>query len=323
MDNQVERFQGLLVIGDPHLESRIPGFRKDDYPRVVLGKVAWCLTYARENGLLPIFLGDVFHLPRDNANWLLGELMVLFHRGVLGIYGNHDVRQNELTEDDSLDVLVKAGKYHLLDGDSMWTGEINNQSVAIGGTSWGKTLPVRFGLDGHRGKSPLVFWLSHHDVKVPGYEEQGHLDPREIPGVSVVINGHIHRRLEDAQAGSTLWMTPGNISRRQRCDATIHHIPSALRINIDTTGWNYQYVEIPHKPFDQVFYETVMTDSAMLSDFATSGSAFVAGLAEMLARKTETAAGLMAFLELNLGQFDDAVAREIRKLAKEITGDAN
>ena len=94
MDEKLDGLQGLLAIGDPHLECRVPGFRKDDYPRVVLDKVGWCLAYARDHKLLPILLGDIFHLPRDNANWLLGELMVLFHRGVLGIYGNHDVREN-------------------------------------------------------------------------------------------------------------------------------------------------------------------------------------------------------------------------------------
>ena len=29
---------GLLFIGDPHLASRVPGFRKDDYPRTILAK---------------------------------------------------------------------------------------------------------------------------------------------------------------------------------------------------------------------------------------------------------------------------------------------
>jgi hypothetical protein len=322
MSEPIGSYQGILTIGDPHLESRIPGFRKDDYPRVVLDKLAWCLGYAREHHLLPVLLGDFFHLPRDNANWLLGEIMVLFHRGVIGIYGNHDVRQNELTEDDSLDVLVKAGKYQLLDEKRPWQGEMNDQPVVIGGTSWGKTLPMRFDFDCNQGASPLVFWMAHHDVKVPGYEDQGRFDPREIPGVHVVVNGHIHRRLEDVQIGTTLWITPGNIARRTRSDATRRHVPSVLRIDIDTTGWSYQHVEVPHKPFKEVFHEAVMPDLAMSGD-ETVDSAFVAGLAELLARKTEAAAGLMAFLELNLGQFEEAVAQEIMKLAKEVTSHVN
>lgn len=323
MDSQQGGYQGLLVIGDPHLESRVPGFRKDNYPRVVLDKVAWCLNYANEHGLLPVFLGDIFHLPRDNANWLLGELMVLFHRGVVGIYGNHDVRQNELTEDDSLDVLVKAGKYQLLDSEHVWSGEIGGRLVVVGGTSWGRMLPFRFDPNGFDDNSALVFWMAHHDVRVPGYEDQGHFDPREIPGVHAVVNGHIHRSLLDMQVGSTLWLTPGNISRRQRNVATRLHTPSALRIDIAPVGWSYRLVEVPYKPFDEVFYDTVLPDTAVDGYAGASGSAFVAGLAEMLARKTESAAGLLAFLEMNLQQFEEEVANEIWNLAKEVTNHAD
>ena len=46
-------YVGLLAIGDPHLEGRQPGFRKDDYPNVILDKLAWCLEYAEANRLLP------------------------------------------------------------------------------------------------------------------------------------------------------------------------------------------------------------------------------------------------------------------------------
>jgi hypothetical protein len=47
---------GLLCIGDPHLASRVPGFRKDDYPRAILGKLTWAFNYAREHNLLPVIL---------------------------------------------------------------------------------------------------------------------------------------------------------------------------------------------------------------------------------------------------------------------------
>src|SRR4051812_35885927 len=118
-------YQGLLFIGDPHLASRIPGFRKDDYPRVIARKLAWCINYCREHALLPVLLGDLFHHPRDNANWLLGEILdILGQELVLSIHGNHDVRENVLTEDDSFMVIARSGRLHLLDQDGPWSGTI-------------------------------------------------------------------------------------------------------------------------------------------------------------------------------------------------------
>jgi DNA repair exonuclease SbcCD nuclease subunit len=305
---------GLLAIGDPHLEGRIPGFRKDDYPRVVLDKLRWCLNYTRDERLLPVILGDLFQMPRDNPNWVLGELMELLPNPVPAIYGNHDCRENALSEHDTFDVLVRAGKLQMLDAENVWRGRMGGQPVVIGGTSWGLYLPKAFEPDGDGHGEPLVFWLVHHDVQVPGYEEQGRFAAREIPGVHVVINGHIHRRLEEVTRGGTVWITPGNISRRNRGDATREHRPAVLRIDVTERGYEKQWVEVPHRPFDEVFHQEVIESADALGS-----SAFVAGLSELESRRTDTGAGLMAFLDKNLGQFEDAVADEIRQLAREVT----
>ena len=92
----------------------------------------------------------------------------------------------------------------------------------------------------------------------------------------MVINGHVHNRLRTIGTGRTLWMTPGNISRRIRNGATRSQVPAVLRIDVTPAGWTHQYVEVPHRPFDEVFYETVSDGPA---DEATS--AFVTGLAEL------------------------------------------
>jgi predicted phosphodiesterase len=309
---------GLLAIGDPHIEGRVPGFRKDDYPRVILDKLRWCFNYARDQRLLPVILGDLFQMPRDNPNWVLGELMELMSEPVPAIYGNHDCRENALSEHDTLDVLVRAGKLQMLDDENVWRGWMGGRPVIIGGTSWGQRLPEAYEGDGPEEGNPLVFWLAHHDVQVPGYEEQGHFPPREILGVDVVINGHIHRCLGEVTRGGTLWITPGNISRRNRSDATREHTPSVLRIDVAKTGYEKQWVEVPHRPFDEVFHEEVIESADQLGS-----SAFVAGLSELQSQRTDTGAGLMAFLDKNLGQFEDSVAEEIRVLAKMVTCDGD
>ena len=204
-------YGGLMVIGDPHLEGRQPGFRKDDYPTVILDKVAWCLDYAARHRLLPALLGDVFDKPRDNPNWLVVRLLELLRGEVLALFGNHDVHYNaELTDDDSLSLLVKSDRVRLVSEENPWRGTMSGRAVVIGGSSYRQKIPEQFDRAGPDmfAEPPLTIWLAHHDVIVPGYDE-GRFQPREIEGIDLVINGHIHRRLEDVQVGRTLWLTPG------------------------------------------------------------------------------------------------------------------
>ena len=111
-------------------------------------------------------------------------------------------------------------------------------------------------------------------------------------------------------------MTPGNISRRSRGDAKRKHNPAALRVSVTDDGYATEYVEIPHKPAEEVFHPAVIPDPV-----SSGQSQFVQGLKEMKLRKTDTGAGLLEFLEHNLDQFEDSVAEEIMILAQEVDHD--
>ncbi|HVJ84445.1 MAG TPA: metallophosphoesterase [Caulifigura sp.] len=318
------RYTGLLLIGDPHLEGRQPGFRKDDYPSVILQKLTWALDYAEEHRLLPAILGDLFDKPRDNPNWLLVTLLgILQGREVLGLYGNHDVHYNpELTEHDSLQLLVQAGVLKLVTAESPWTGTMNGRRVVVGGSSYRHDIPDVFSVTLPEakpslfGSSPLVVWMTHHDILCPGYDD-GRIKPSEIDGIDLVINGHIHRRLDPVECGRTTWLTPGNISRRSRNDASRQHIPSVLRVDVRPDGYDLEYITVPHQPFEDVFHSGVVETVA-----EERPSAFVEGLAELQSRRTAGGAGLIEFLNQNLTQFESAVADEIRRLAKEVTSES-
>lgn len=189
--------------------------------------------------------------------------------------------------------------------------------MILGGTPWGKRLPKALPGEGPddtvEEKGRLVFWAAHHDVSVPGYEEGGYFGPYEMSGVNVVINGHIHRHLEDVQKGQTLWVTPGGITRVARSDATRGHIPSVLRVDITEDGFNFDYVEVPHEPFDEVFHQELVAEEEL-----DTRSSFIAGLAELKARRTESGAGLKRFLDQNIHQFEKSVTDEILALAEEV-----
>lgn len=306
------RYDGLLFIGDPHLASRGPGARKDDYPNKILRKFEWCLNYATEQRLLPCVLGDVFDKPRDNANWLLGELCaMLVGRELIAIYGNHDCKEDSLGDDDTLSILVKARFVRLINERDPWRGTINGREVVVGGTPYGAHAPQVTDIfwDGISQKA-LVFWMTHHDLMVPGYVS-GRIDLFELPGIHVVVNGHIHSKCEPIVKGRTTWINPGNIARIRR--SSRDHLPAGLRVDITADSYRLSYIEVPHERFADVFH-----DEVRLEEVERSESAFVLGLAELQARRTVAGEGLQAFLDKNMNQFEPPVAQEITKLSKEV-----
>jgi predicted phosphodiesterase len=314
-------FRGLLVIGDPHIEGRQPGFRKDDFPKTILRKVRWCLEYARKHKLLPTFLGDVFDKPRDNPTWMIGELLeMLMPYPAIGIYGNHDCADPQLSENDSLSILIKSGCLRLVSQSDYWSGEMQGRRVVVAGSSYREPIPQHFDVDAVPKDSlfdepPTVVWLTHHDIDIGNYKN-GKFGPFEMLNVDLLINGHIHRPAKPVRKGQTTWMNPGNISRRSRSEHARNHVPKVLQVTFPESGYEVAEIEVPHEPFDVVFHESMDTVSENTED---EDSSFVTGLRPLLKRKTASGAALMEFLDKNLDSYSDGVATEIRSLAKLVT----
>jgi DNA repair exonuclease SbcCD nuclease subunit len=304
----MREYVGLLFIGDPHLAHRSPGARKDDYGRAILDKLRWAFAYAESERLLPCLLGDLFHYPRDNANWLVADFCeLLVDREVLAIYGNHDVQENRISENDSISVPIKAGLLRMVSETAYWQGRINGRQVIVGGTPYGAFTPGPFqpGISGET----LVFWMTHHDLMFPEYTP-GRMEISELPGIHVVINGHIHRRMEHIQRRKTMWINPGNIARTSRPEGL--NTPSVLRVDIHPGEWRETYVAVPCRPPEEVFVEASAPNTELPMD-----SQFIRGLAAIQSRRSG-GEGLREFLDHNLGQFEPDVAAEVRRLANEV-----
>ena len=312
-------FVGMLFIGDPHVEARTPIFRTDNFAKTILEKIHWCLEYAREERLQPVFLGDLFDKPRGNPNWIVHRLIEILspHRPI-GIYGNHDCAEVGLTENDTLSILVAAGCYRMVSQTAIYRAMMNDREVFIGGSSYREPIPEEFRFPPRKAQGlfdndPLAIWITHHDIGFPGYEN-ARLDPHQITNVELLINGHIHRRLDSVQAGTTLWMTPGNIARRSRSEAAVQHAPSAMRVDVLPESYEVSFIEIPHAPVEEVFAE--LLPGQIESD--QQQSSFVTGLTELTTHKTQGGLGLMRFLNDNVKQMESPVAEVVLALADEI-----
>ena len=312
-------FVGMLFIGDPHVDARTPIFRKDNFAETILRKIQWCLDYARSERLQPVFLGDLFEKPRGNPNWIVHRLIEILspHRPI-GIYGNHDCAEVGLTENDTLSILIAAGCYRMVSQTSVFRAMMNDREVFIGGSSYREPIPEEFQFPPRKSQGlfdndPLAIWIAHHDIGFPGYDN-ARLDPHQITNVELLINGHIHRRLESVQAGTTLWMTPGNIARRSRSEAAVQHAPAVMRVDVLPEGYDVSFVEIPHVSVEEVFQELlpgqIETDQ--------QESSFVTGLAELTTQKTQGGLGLLRFLNDNVQQMEAPVAEVVLSLADEV-----
>lgn len=303
-------YLGALFIGDPHLAHRAPGSRRDDYGRAILDKLRWSLDYARSEKLLPCLLGDLFHFPRDNANWLIGELCeMLVGREVVAIYGNHDAQENVLSENDSLSVPIRAGLVRMLSEVTFWEGRMGGRPAIVGGTNYGEYKPKPFPR-GFSGET-LVLWMTHHDLQFPGYEA-GRVEMEELPGIHVVVNGHIHRKLDPVFRRKTTWLNPGNIARVKRSEGV--NVPAVLRIDVTSDEWRETYVTVPHRPSEEVFADSPAPEG----ELPLGGSDFVRGLKTLTAPRAG-GENLETFLQHNLDRFEPDVRREILDLAKEVS----
>ncbi|MFW5487768.1 MAG: metallophosphoesterase [Desulfovibrio sp.] len=310
-----ERADGLLFVADPHLAGTPPGQRLPGYPRQVLHKVGQCLKIARDKNLLPVFLGDLFHWPRENPNWLLVELMDLFRPfRPYALIGNHDKFQARLTDDCSICVLEAAGVIRLLKEGGPAFRIVTPQGAAVLGASPdGTPVPESFdrsALDA----DDQVLWVTHHNVNFPDFPDKK-VQSREIPGVDWVINGHIHRPQPTLQAGATRWSNPGNIVRLTFSSKSLERRPA---IHIWRLGMeDLERVELEYLPFYDVFPQQDFPDETGGTD---EQSGFLEGLQRLAWKRTREGAGLKQFLSDNL-QPGLAESALVWKLYNEVIAD--
>lgn len=303
-------YSGLLFIGDPHVASSPPGYRLDHYSQAILDKLAFSLLIAQDHNFLPIILGDLFHVPRNNPNSLLVDLIELFRRcNPFVLVGNHDKYEARLTRDVSLAVIQAAQVIRLIDRQGpVCTLQISDYRVLLGASPDWTPLPSRI----ERGTHDFVIWLTHHDLGFPGYDA-ARVRLKEIPGVDMVINGHLHTPKPPRRCGSTVWFNPGGISRLTLSPHTRNIIPSVFIWK--PPDQELAPVPLPHRLFTEIFPELPgQYESGPDQD---PESLFIKGLENLLMRKTTEGVGLKAFLDANLTA-DDPIDAYIWGLYEEV-----
>ncbi|MGV8073173.1 MAG: exonuclease SbcCD subunit D [Syntrophobacteraceae bacterium] len=313
LEVQGPNYKGIAFIGDPHIAAFPPGHRLDDYTKTVLDKLSFCLDVARDRNCLTIILGDLFHVPRNNPNHLIVDLIELFREAKPWVLvGNHDKYEARLTRDVSLSVLDAAGAIHLLaQPGPVASVSIQGQKVLIGASPDWTPIPKEV----EKGDNDFVIWLTHHDLVLPGYES-GRFRLADLPGVDLVVNGHIHTAKPPQKCGKTTWLNPGSIVRITRSAHTRAMKPA---ISLWRPGCEeMEIVEVPHAEFDRVF--PALNEEWEDEPAESDESLFIKGLENLSLRKTTEGVGLRTFLEANLNS-DDSVDRIVWQLYEEVMAD--
>jgi DNA repair exonuclease SbcCD nuclease subunit len=288
------RGEGLFFVGDPHVADAPPGHRLPCYREQILDKLEKCLQEAARRSLVPVFLGDLFHWPRDNSNALLVALMELFrpHRPFV-LVGNHDKHLARWTRDVSLAVLHEAGVVRLMgEPGPQFVLKTPAERALVGATPDGGRLPT--GFMPAEGDPATVLWCAHHNISFPDFlDRAGRI--KELPGIDWLINGHIHRPQPQVRAGQTLWANPGNITRLTFSRRSLKREPAAA---IWTPGCEeLERWVVPHLDFYEVFPRQEFPPEEQESE---GESRFLAGLERLAWRRSREGTGLKDFLSANL-----------------------
>lgn len=306
--------QGFFLIGDAHVAATPPGLRQEGYLEQVLAKITACLQRARELDMVPVFLGDLFHWPRENPNAVLVELIELLrpHKPFV-LVGNHDKYQARFTPDVSMAVLAASGAVHVMSepGPHLLL-DTDDARVMLGATPDGYNLPKNFTPDPELGPVDHVLWVSHHNLSFPAYPDK-QIRLREIPGVDWVINGHLHTPQPTVRVGSTRYANPGNIVRLTFSQKAFERIPAASvwRPGCD----DLETWPIPHLPAKDVFPDQEPPPSP--DNAEGRESSFLHGLERLALRRTAEGAGLKEFLTINIDNGQPA-AKLVWELYEEV-----
>lgn len=216
---ELKGFKGILWVGDPHLWSKNPGSRlaQENFMEVVLDKISQSIEIAIRDNLYLIFAGDLFDDCNENSIELTTKIIRLLksYKNRAGypaatVEGNHEKKQTKYTDDVITRLLQEADLLYTMEENGIW-GEltIEDFTLEIGSTPYGEKIPSKIN---RKEKVDCVMWLTHHNLDFgetyPGVELV-----KEIEGVDILINGHIHKLKKPIRKGKMIAYNPGNITR--------------------------------------------------------------------------------------------------------------
>lgn len=239
---EFKNYNGLLFVGDPHLWSLKPDRRLDaNFAETILKKIENAVEIANEKNLYLIFLGDLFHKQEESNIEMLTKLSRILRKlkdTPATVEGNHEKSQTKLSDDVALSLLRENHTIYTMEDNSLWAKFYFNDGTKcyVGGTPYGEKIPKEVVLPKKETEDVPVIWLTHHNLDF-GESYPGVIKVEEIKGVSMLVNGHIHKTKKPLTVGKMRAHNPGNITRLSKDCAD--HIPAVWEWN-SALGWELE-----------------------------------------------------------------------------------
>ena len=239
---EFKKYDGLLFVGDPHLWSLKPERRLDsNFAETVLNKIENAVKIANEKNLYLIFLGDLFHKKEECNITMLTKLSRILRKlkhSPATVEGNHEKSQTKLSDDVALSLLRENHTIYTMEENSLWAKFYFNDGTEcyVGGTPYGEKIPKEVLLPNKEKDNIPIIWLTHHNLDF-GESYPGVIKVEEIKGVSMLVNGHIHKTKKPMTLGKMKAHNPGNITRLSK--DCVDHIPAVWEWN-PSLNWDLE-----------------------------------------------------------------------------------
>lgn len=245
----------ILFVGDPHLDSRTPISRADDYAEASLNKLEKILAIAKTKQVdTVIFAGDMFDKDRydpplsymNKVLAVLGEYSRVGIR-VYSVIGNHDLKHNKMEyfQNSPLNILFQADVVkHLV--------KEEQDNVALYGldfTERDKIVDLVKDLDPNK----LNILTMHYatDNTIP-YESIGR---DELQGFHIVMSGHDHNYYPHNTDSLPIVLRPGSMIRRTKDKYNLERTPFVYYFDTETS--ELDMIPISDKRAENIFIAEV------------------------------------------------------------------
>jgi len=242
----------ILFIGDPHLDSRTPLSRLDDYRVTTINKLDNLLTLAvRKKAKYVVMTGDMFHrsdIPMSYLNEVLRMLKKFKAEGVevYSLIGNHDLPHNimEYFNRTPLAVLFASGLVKRL-------STIAFDNSVIHGLNFTESIDNVMTVEDK--KNILVMHYAT-DNTVPA----DNVPLEDLEAFDIVVAGHDHMYYEPLHGLNVTVYRPGSLTRRSKEQYNLDRVITVYMYDDELDSMTEFYLP-NQEPAINVFRDRVFT----------------------------------------------------------------